>query len=117
MLSAAELTAMQGVQAQTMVTPCTVAHRAYTPDGAGGQEETLTLNTHTCRLAPSQNMPDYQVFAGRANEGLLWRLAFPAGTAVHKEDKVLVGDRTFEILGVLAPATFETARRVVAVEV
>lgn len=116
MITADELASMQQVQDSTMTTPATIARRVYTDDGLGGQEETLELVEATCRIAPSANMPDYQIFAAQAVEKMLWRVTFPAGTDVHKNDQVLVQGRTLEVLGVLAPSTVETARRTVCVE-
>ena len=116
MLTPSELTAMRAEQEKTLQDMATVAHRAYQSDGAGGQTETLTYEDFPCRVAPSSYAPDYQIFAGVANETQLWRIAFPALTPVKNEDMVMVGARSFEVVGVLGPATFETARVVICVE-
>lgn len=116
MLTTAEVASMQATQAETLTTPCTIARRVYTDDGMGGQEETLSLAETVCRIAPSANMPDYQIYAARAAEKQLWRVTFAAGTDVRMNDQVIVQGRTLEVLGVLAPATVETARRTICVE-
>lgn len=116
MLTTAQLTAMRTQQEATMETACTIGRRSYVTDNMGGQTETVTYTAAVVRVAASANMPDYSIFAGRANEKQLWRLTFPYNTDVRDTDKVVVGTRTFEVLGVLAPATYETARVTVAVE-
>lgn len=116
MLTPEEVASMQETQALTLTTPCTIVRRVYASDGMGGQEEMLSLTETVCRVAPSANMPDYQIYAERASEKALWRVTFAAGTDVRVNDQVLVQGRTLEVLGVLAPATTETARRTICVE-
>lgn len=117
MLTAAEQAAMAAEQALTLQTPCHIGRRVLTPDDMGGQTETISLTDSMCRIAPSNNMPDYQMFAGRAQDTQLWRITFAAGTDVRVDDRVLAQNRTFEVVGVLAPATFETARQTICIEV
>lgn len=116
MLSATELATMREVQALTMQTACTIVRRAWVADGLGGQTETTTTTPAVCRIAASANMPDYQLVGGRVNEAALWRATFPAGTDVRKTDLLTIGERAFEVLGILAPSTYETARVCVCVE-
>ncbi len=116
MIDASALEAMQATQALTLTTACTIARRTYTDDGAGGQTETLALIDSTCRIVPSGNMPDYSIFAAQAVEKQLFRITFAAGTDVRKDDKIVIGALDYEVLGVLAPKTIETARVVIAVE-
>lgn len=100
----------------TMQTPCSIVRRTWSSDGLGGQTETTAETSAPCRIAASANVPDYQLVGGRVNEPTLWRVTFPAGTDVRKADMLGMGARTFEVLGILAPATFETARVCVCVE-
>lgn len=116
MLSTEQLTAMREQQEATMQDTCTIGRRTYVTDNMGGQTEVITYAESVVRVAASGNMPDYSIFAARANESQLWRLTFPYNTDVRDTDKIVVGARTFEVLGVLAPATYETARVTVCVE-
>lgn len=116
MLSAAEVASMRATQAQTLTTACTITHRALVSDNMGGQTETLTNVTAVCRCAASANMPDYQLVGARVNEAALWRITFAAETDVRKSDKITVGTRTFEVLGILGGATIETARVCICME-
>jgi hypothetical protein len=116
MLTDAELGKMRAEQVKTMLDTATIGRRILQSDGAGGTTETFTQEESVCRIAASTNQPDYQMFAAAVNEAQLWRITFPAGTDVRKEDQILANGRTFEVLGVMAPATFETARVTICVE-
>ena len=117
MISASDQAAMQATQALTLTTACTIVRTTYTSDGMGGQTETITNTAAMCRCAASNNAPDYQIYAARANETMLWRITFAAGADVLETDKITIGARAYEVLGVLAPGTIETARVTVCMEV
>jgi hypothetical protein len=55
--------------------------------------------------------------AERIGNRSAWLVTLPATTAVDTDDRLVVGSRTFEVVGVLAAHSWETARRVVCVEV
>lgn len=116
MLTDAELAKMRAEQEKTMLDAAVIGRRIFTSDGAGGQEETFEQIPAICRIAASNNQPDYQMFGAAANEAQLWRITFPAETDIRKTDAVYIGARSFEVVGVMAPATFETARVTVCVE-
>lgn len=117
MIIASELAAMRATQALTLTTACTIGRRTYASDGMGGQTETITNTASLCRCTASNNAPDYQIYAARANETMLWRITFAAGADVLETDKITIGTRAYEVLGVLAPGTVETARVTVCMEV
>ena len=108
---------MQATQALTLTTVCSVGRRSYASDGLGGDTETVTWAATVCRCTASNNAPDYQIYGARANETMLWRITFAAGTDVQETDKIAISTRTYEVLGVLAPGTIETARVCVCMEV
>lgn len=116
MLGATELAAMRAMQVQTMASAAVVVRIARVSDGMGGWETSETTAESPCRLSPSANMPVAQIYAGRLGEGLPWRATFPAGTDVQEGDRVTVDGRMFEVLGVLAPYTYETARVCICAE-
>jgi len=116
MLTAEQLAAIQAVQAEAMTQTATIIRLSNVSDGMGGYTQTSTESPAACRVAPSRNMPDATVFAGRLNESIPWRVYLPAGTDVREGDRLTVGDRTFEVLGILAPHTYETATCCVCAE-
>ncbi len=118
MLSAAELTAMRAVAALTLTETALVKRRVLTTDSAGGQTATWpsTTVTTTCRVAPSRT-PVEQILADRVAAVQGWTVTLPYGTDVRAQDRLYVGSRVFEVIGVLAAETFETARRCVCVEI
>jgi len=116
MLTTAQMAAMQAVQTAAMSQTATITRLTNVSDGMGGYTQTATTSTAACRVAPSLNMPVATVFAGRLNEGLPWRVYLPAGTDVQEGDRLTIGSRSYEVLGILAPHTFETATCCVCAE-
>lgn len=117
MLTAAELTAMQAVQATTLTEPCSIVRRTLASDGAGGQTETASASPSVCRVAPSMtHLPADRLIAGSTQDQVLWRITLPAGTTVQSADRINVGERSFEVKGLYGPATLGTALVCVCVE-
>lgn len=118
MLSTADLDAMRSTLNQSLPDTAQVQRVTRTSDGMGGFTETwATVATVACRVSPSGNTPTEQVAAERVQDHVLWTLTLPAETDVTAADLIVVGSRTFEVVGVLAPRSYEIATRVVAVEV
>jgi head-tail adaptor len=117
MLSPAELASMRATLLASLPDTAQVQRTTRTSDGMGGTIDTwTTVATVACRVSPSNTTPTEQVVAARVHDRVLWTLTLPAGTNVRSDDRVLVGSRTFEVLGVLAPRSYALATRVVAVE-
>jgi hypothetical protein len=116
MLTDAQLTAMRAVQAEAMTQTATITRLAQSSDDMGGYTEESSTSTAACRIAPTLNMPDATIYAGRLQEGLPWRVYLPAGTDVREGDRLTVGSKTLEVLGILAPHTYETATCCVCAE-
>jgi len=94
-----------------------VQRRSLTGDGAGGFTESWsTVATVACRVAPSGQSPQERVIAERLTATSVWTVTLPALTDVQSADRIVVGTRTFEVIGVLARSD-ELARRVVCTEV
>lgn len=115
MLTAGELAAARAVQAQTLTETATIYRRTLASDGMGGQTESTAQSTAACRVAPARPA-ETALVAGQVRELQAYRITFPAETDVRTDDKVAVRGVTYEVLGVLAPATLETARVVLAVQ-
>jgi head-tail adaptor len=117
MLSPAELASMRATLLASLPDTAQVRRATRTSDGMGGTIDTwTTVATVACRVSPSHNTPTEQAIANQVRGRVLWTLTLPAGTSVRSDDRVLVGSRTFEVLGVLAPRSYELATRIVAVE-
>lgn len=118
MLSAADLAAMRATLTECLPDIAEVQRLTRVSDGMGGFTETwATVATVPCRLAPSGNTPVEQVVAERVTDRVLWTITLPAQTDVTATDRVVVGARTFEVVGVLSPRSNELCTRLVAVEV
>ena len=52
MISASELASMQATQALTLATACSIGRRTFTPDGMGGETETVGYTATMCRCTP-----------------------------------------------------------------
>jgi len=118
MLSSADIAAMRATLSASMPDNAQVQRALRTSDGAGGFAETwTTIATVPCRVAPSGLTPTEQVIAERVRSRAVWTLTLPAGTDVTTADRVIVGTRTYEVVGMLTPRSYELATRFVAVEV
>ena len=113
MLSADEIAAMRATLVASLPEVASIERATRVPDGAGG--ETLTYgNVATCpaRVSPA-GAEDEREFAGRVAGRSLWRITLPAEADVRLDDRVVVGGRTVEVLGVRA-RSFELCRVVLA---
>lgn len=117
MLTAAELAEMRSVQAEAMAGTCVVTRRTLASDGAGGYTETwAAVGTVAGRVWPATESGAERLIADRITETDAWVITVPQGTDVLAKDRITEGGRTFEVVTALVH-TWETARRVVAVEV
>lgn len=113
MLTAAELAAIQATQLLTLTEACTIQHRTLTSDGAGGWTDSWTTATTVCRVAPVG--ADEAVLAGQQRIKADWKITLPANTVIDDADRLAVGSRVFEVVGVMGPETRESARVVLVV--
>lgn len=117
MLTAAELAAMRSVQVEAMAGTCVITRRTLASDGMGGFTETwAAAGTVTGRVWPAQESGAERLIADRITEADAWIITVPQGTDVVAKDRITESGRTFEVVSAIAH-TWETARRVVAVEV
>jgi len=116
MLSATELAAMRSTLNDSLPDTAQVRRKSLTSDGAGGYTESWsTVAAVACRVAPSGQSPQERVIAERLTATAIWTVTLPAGTDVRPADRIVVGSRAFEVVGVLA-RSYELARRVVCTE-
>lgn len=90
-------------------------------DGQGGLTETGTtiVVTVSCRLMPvgqaGQGNRERQL-AERIGTDFDWVITLPHGTDATAKDRIVIGTRTFEVVGVFGPHSGEAALRLGAVE-
>ena len=118
MLTSDEMEAMRAVQSAAMPDSCTVKRLTVTSDGAGGQTDSWdTSATVNCRLGRLGSSGEERIIADRLAAVTPVLVTLPSGTDVGPHDRIEVDSRTFEVVAVLATGVWETARRVVCVEV
>ncbi len=116
MLSAADLAAMRTTQEAALPDTCVRSRPQYSSDGRGGQTVgTPNTTTFACRIAPTSGR-ELEV-AARLTSAVAYTVTLPAGSDVRAEDSLAVGGRTLQVIAVLAGGAWETARRVLCVEV
>lgn len=116
MLSDADLAAMRAAQEATMTESCARRRPVYTTDAFGRQVPTATaLATYPCRLG----MPSTRELeaAGRLAETPGVIVTLPHDADVRHDDRLEVGGRALRVAGVLVYGAWQTALRVLAVEV
>lgn len=117
MLTTNELARMRAVQEAALPDECTIRAATAGVDDIG--QPTLTwadLETGVaCRLAQRRVA---EVVAGERVERVTgWVLTVPQGTTLTAAHRVVVGGRTFEVVGVNTGESWETVRRAEVVEV
>lgn len=118
MLSRSEISAMRATIAKTLPETARIERMTRTPDGMGGSIETwTTIATVSCRIAPAGYAPSETAIANRISDRVAWTMTFPAETDIDAADRVVIGDRVFEVIGVFSPRTYELSTRVIATEV
>jgi len=110
---------MRDVQEDAMPDTAYVRSRTQAADGIGGYTDSWANGSAiACRVAPySSRQGTDEVMAERIGARTAWTVTLPAATVVTTDNRLVVGSRTFEVVGVLAAHSWETARRVVCVEV
>lgn len=113
LLSASDLTWMQGLQERAMPGTIVIQRRTYARDVMGGMAETwAAAGTVTGRLYP-QNTRAFgePVIGERVTSESRWFATMPAGTDVTAEDRLSYDGRTFEVVRVNNSEMWQTAVR------
>jgi head-tail adaptor len=118
LLSAQDFIDLRATAAETLTETALVKRPTLVSDSAGGYTETAapTAVTVACRVAPSRS-PAELALAERVSAVQGWMVTVPYATDVRATDRLIVGTRTFEVIGILGAETYETARRCVCVEI
>lgn len=116
MISAADLASMRSAMDQSLPDSCDVVRATIASDGAGGETTGwASVATVACRVSPATGREGL-IAAALASVGP-WIVTVPAETDAGVTDRIAWRGRTFEISSVLAPSTWEIARRLNCTEV
>lgn len=119
-MDATTLAGLRSVAAGFLPDVCTVQRPGTAvSDGAGGWTTPYTdvLVAAPCRISPAGG-GDEALFAGRVVGQTDWIVTLAATTDIRLSDRLVVtvtdqsSTRTFEVVGVAGPRSYEVARRV-----
>lgn len=118
MLTSDDLTTLKA--AQNAILPDTAAvHRATTEaDGLGGVTASWapTGDAYACRIS-SRGIPEEYMQMAAVRGRTPWMVTLPTSADVLRTDRLVVGSRTLEVIGFTSVGAWETAKRVVCLEV
>ncbi len=117
MLSATELAAMRATLNASLPDTAQVQTLTRTADGMGGYTESWTLGaSYSCRLS-SRGVPQEYLQQAAVQGAQYWMVTLPYNAAVTRQDRLIVGGKMLSIVGFQSGGAWETAKRVVCVEV
>jgi len=116
MLSAGDLGAMRATMLASLPDTCTLVVDTLTSDSAGGHTATPgSPVTVACRVSPlrlTRSSANAEVIEeARVIEQSLWLVTLPNGTTISPTYRVGHLGRTFEVIEVLSPRTWNLATR------
>ena len=118
MLSTSDLAAMRTTLEVSLPESVGIGRRSQASDGAGGYTDTWsTVASVAGRVSPGGLTPQERAIAERLVGVQTWTITLPALTDVRAADRLIVGSRTLEVVGVLAPRSYELCTRCVCVEI
>lgn len=117
MLTETDLAILRAAQEAAMPDTCTVQRLTLEDDGYGGQtEEWDDVASYACRLAPVAD-PKELLLAGQTVQVADWMATLPHNADVRAADRITIGTRVLEVVGVVQGSSWQTALRVTAKEI
>lgn len=111
------LTRLRRARQVTFNTEAIVMRKSYVSDGGGGQIDTYTIvGTYPCTFAPAQVRPLEREREPGLQAFIEWRFVFAYGTVIRQTDRLLVGSRTFEVVG-QGVSSYDIANNVSCLEI
>jgi len=114
LLTERELSAMRATQAQAWPDMATYLTPASTPNALG--EAVIAWGTAgtaiPCRLAPAQTQPRISSVATETVTLPNWVVTMAYNGTVHAGDRLVIGNRTYEVLSVADSFAWRTALRI-----
>jgi head-tail adaptor len=119
LLSTGEIAAMRRTLEGSLPDLAVVQTPFFGDDGGGGGTTAWSIaGTVACRVAPITRQAGTEgEIADRLAPDANWILTLPATTSIDTDDRIMVGARIFNVLGIHAPRSYEVSRRVEANEV
>jgi head-tail adaptor len=116
LLSERDIDLMRATLEESLPETAVIQRRGFVDDGAGGGTTSWNASgTMDARVALiSATETD---IAERLAEDADWMITVPASASITTDDRVVIGSRTFNVLALHAPRSFELSRRVEANEV
>lgn len=107
---------MRSAVALLMPDTAIISELSVTSDGGGGGSISWQVaGTVPARLSPLSASSEADV-GERLSTNVQWEIMVPAGTEVSAENRVQIGSQEFDVTGVRAPASWELAVYLDAVE-
>lgn len=117
MFSAADLAAMRETQESALPDTGYIKTVTLTGDGQGGYTAAYGAPVAvSCRLAPALSH-DERILAERLGVQSLWRITFPAGTAVANTCVIVIGSAEYEVVSETIAHSWETAKQVLCTRI
>lgn len=124
-LSVSDLADLRRTVQLLMPESWTLQRPVVVSDNQGGQTTTYTTvasgslaTSNGARLAPAGYQANERVIAERLGTTDLWRVTLPQGTDARGNDQIVIGGtRTFQIVGIAGPHSYDAALPVTCVEV
>lgn len=112
LITAADLAFMQDTQEQALPGTVVVERYTTTDNGMGGSWEAwAAVGTVIGRIYPQRTQGQEMVSGGQVQSELKWWGTLPEGTDVNERDRLVVGDRSWEVVRVNQGEMWMTATR------
>lgn len=116
LLSDSDIASMRATLSDSLPGTAVLKTATFADDSGGGGSITWTAaGTVPCRITPMSM--DERLIANRIAEDANWLITLPADTAVNHRQRLAIDGRSFEVLAVRAPRSYEISRQVEANEV
>ena len=109
------LARFQADSLSSMTDTCAVAHTApgtVNPDGSA-QPGAVTTTTYACSVAPSGGSPQETLIASRLTDTTPFTCMLPYDAVVSEKDTIAYAGGVLQVIGTLAPHTYQTSVRAV----
>lgn len=108
-LTSAELTGMRDAIEQLFPQTCNIITVTLTPDGMGGNTESLGTTTASCRLDVESGME--QVVGGALQPYTRSMLSLPYDTTIDEANRIEIGSNTYAVKSVNTDQGWIAVRR------
>ena len=117
MPNATQLARLRAVDEKNMDQVADIVSKVRVKDSSGGNRVTESVQSNVkCRVTPQMAGNVETQFGGQLVSGLQWLFSFPVGTVVDKDDEIRHAGKTYAVVGVLGPRSFELSRQAVAMK-